>query len=101
MGKVQGYAFGIKKDGSFIDNSKLIIDKRDPSGHSLSRQQLVADFNNDEILDFYLADHGIGGGNHNGFRDSYFLSQKNGTFEVSKMRNYSSTGINLINNCSH
>ena len=53
-----------QKDGSFIDNSKLIIDKRDPSGQSLSRQQLVADFNNDGILDFYLADHGIGGGNH-------------------------------------
>ena len=69
-----------QKDGSFIDNSKLIIDKRDPSGQSLSRQQLVADFNNDGILDFYLADHGIGGGNHNGFRDSYFLSQKNGTW---------------------
>jgi len=69
-----------QKDGSFIDNSKLIVDKREPSGHSLSRQQLVADFNNDGILDFYLADHGIGGGNHNGFRDSYFLSQKNGTW---------------------
>ena len=69
-----------QKDGSFIDNSKLIIDKRDPSGQSLSRQQLVADFNNDGILDFYLADHGIGGGNHDGFRDSYFLSQKNGTW---------------------
>ena len=25
-----------QKDGSFIDNSKLIIDKRDPSGQSLS-----------------------------------------------------------------
>ena len=69
-----------QKDGTFVDNSKLIIDKREPSGQSLSRQQLIADFNNDGFLDIYIADHGIGGGNHDGFRDSYFLSQKDGTW---------------------
>ena len=40
---------------------------------SLGRQLLVADYNNDSILDFYVADHGVG--THNGVRDSYFLSQ--------------------------
>jgi hypothetical protein len=78
-----------QENGSFVDNSKLIIDKREPSGQSLSRQQLIADFNNDGILDFYLADHGIGGGMHNGFRDSYFLSQKNGTWLESSLTHLS------------
>ena len=45
---------------------------------SLGRQLLVADYNNDNILDFYVADHGVG--THNGVRDSYFLSQPNGTW---------------------
>ena len=78
-----------QENGSFVDNSKLIIDKREPSGQSLSRQQLIADFNNDGILDFYLADHGIGGGINNGFRDSYFLSQKNGTWLESSLTHLS------------
>ena len=59
---------------------ELIIDNREDSGMSLGRQLLVADYNNDNILDFYVADHGIGGGGHNGVRDSYFLSQSNGTW---------------------
>jgi len=47
----------------------------------LSRQQLIADFNNDGILDFYLADTGMGKvAMTGGFRDSYFLSQKDGTW---------------------
>ncbi len=57
---------------------ELIIDKREDSGMSLGRQLLVADYNNDNILDFYIADHGIG--THDGVRDSYFLSQSNGTW---------------------
>jgi len=57
---------------------ELLIDKREDSGMSLGRQLLVADYNNDNILDFYVADHGVG--THNGFRDSYFLSQPNGTW---------------------
>jgi hypothetical protein len=57
---------------------ELIIDKREDSGMSLGRQLLVADYNNDNILDFYVADHGIG--THDGVRDSYFLSQPNGTW---------------------
>jgi hypothetical protein len=57
---------------------ELLIDKREDSGMSLGRQLLVADYNNDNILDFYVADHGIG--THYGVRDSYFLSQANGTW---------------------
>ena len=57
---------------------ELLIDNREDSGMSLGRQLLVADYNNDNILDFYVADHGIG--THDGIRDSYFLSQPNGTW---------------------
>ena len=57
---------------------ELLIDNREESGMSLGRQLLVADYNNDNILDFYVADHGIG--THDGVRDSYFLSQPNGTW---------------------
>jgi len=57
---------------------ELLIDNREDSGMSLGRQLLVADYNNDNILDFYVADHGVG--THNGVRDSYFLSQLNGTW---------------------
>ena len=57
---------------------ELLIDNRKDSGMSLGRQLLVADYNNDNILDFYVADHGVG--THNGVRDSYFLSQPNGTW---------------------
>ncbi len=57
---------------------ELLIDKRDDSGMSLGYRALVADYNNDDILDFYVADTGIG--THNGFRNSYFLSQLNGTW---------------------
>jgi hypothetical protein len=57
---------------------ELIIDNREDSGISLGMASLVADYNNDGILDFYVADHGVG--THNGVRDSYFLSQLNGTW---------------------
>jgi len=57
---------------------ELLIDKREDSGMSAGKQLLVADYNNDKVLDFYVADHGLG--THNGARDSYFLSQPNGTW---------------------
>ena len=57
---------------------ELLIDNREDSGMSLGRQLLVADYNNDKVLDFYVADHGIG--TYDGVRDSYFLSQPNGTW---------------------
>jgi peptidoglycan hydrolase-like protein with peptidoglycan-binding domain len=65
------------KEGKFIETD-VIVDNRDKPGQSLSRQTLVADFNNDKMLDFFIADHGYG--THKGFRDSYFLSQPDGTW---------------------
>jgi hypothetical protein len=65
----------------FSRASKLIIDNRENNGMSGARQILVADYNNDNTLDFYIADGGAGGGGHlPGYRDSYFLSQPNGTW---------------------
>ena len=65
----------------FSRASKLIIDNRENNGMSGARQILVADYNNDNTLDFYIADGGAGGGGHlPGHRDSYFLSQPNGTW---------------------
>ena len=72
------YLGGANKKLTYVP--ELIIDNREDSGMSLGRQILVADYNNDNILDFYVADHGIGGGGHNGVRDSYFLSQSNVTW---------------------
>jgi len=70
------YLGGPKKRLTY--SPELLIDRRKEPGMSLGRQILVADYNNDKVLDFYVADHGVG--THNGFRDSYFLSQPNGTW---------------------
>ena len=67
-----------QSDGTYLDQSTLFIDQRKSPGQSLSRQNLVADFNNDGRPDLFIADHGYG--THKGFRDSYFLSQKDGTW---------------------
>jgi len=64
--------------GELTYTPELIIDNREDSGMSLGYRALVADYNNDNILDFYISDSGIG--THDGFRDSYFLSQPNGTW---------------------
>lgn len=66
------------ESGSFIDRSDLFLDFRSVPGQSLARQNLVADFNGDDIPDLFIADHAIG--HHDGIRDSYFLSQPNGTW---------------------
>ena len=63
--------------GKFILRDDLVRDERETPGHSLARQNLLADYNGDGMLDVYIADHAIG--NHNGIRDSYFLSQADGT----------------------
>ena len=65
------------KEGKFIE-SDVIFDNRAQPGQSGPRQTLVVDFNNDEVLDIFIADHGYG--THKGFRDSYFLSQSDGTW---------------------
>lgn len=57
----------------YVLSDELIVDQREVPGQSLSRRNLIADFNGDSRLDFFIADHAVG--THNGIRDSYFLSQ--------------------------
>ena len=68
-------------NGAYILSDELFADSRKISGFSLARQNLVADFNNDGILDLFVADHAVG--THNGIRDSYYLSQPDGTWTES------------------
>ena len=73
---------------------ELLIDNREDSGMSLGRQLLVADYNNDKLLDFYVADTGVG--THNGMRDSYFLSQPNGTWVESSETHLSHSNFKVF-----
>ncbi|WP_435189080.1 FG-GAP repeat domain-containing protein [Pseudothioglobus sp. nBUS_23] len=66
-------------DGKFNYSPELLIDNRDNKGMSVGRQLLIADYNNDKVLDIYIADHGQTHQNQ-GYRDSYYLSQPNGTW---------------------
>ena len=63
--------------GNYKLRDDLVVDNRALEGHSLAGQNVIGDFNADGRLDLYIADSGVG--NHNGFRDSYFLSQADGT----------------------
>ena len=65
-------------DGKLHYSPELLIDNRDNKGMVLGRQLLIADYNNDKVLDIYIADHGVG--KPDGYRDSYYLSQPNGTW---------------------
>ena len=66
-------------DGKFHFSPELLIDNRANKGMSVGRQLLIADYNNDKVLDIYIPDHGQ---THQskGYRDSYYLSQPNGTW---------------------
>jgi hypothetical protein len=81
-------------DGGLVYSPQLLIDDREESGMSLGRQLLVADFNSDNTLDFYVADHGIG--THNGIRDSYFLSQTDGTWVESSNTHLSHSNFQVF-----
>jgi len=65
------------KSGKFVLNDDMIIDNRKSPGQGSPLQNLVADYNGDGKLDIFIADTGMG--SHKGHRDSYFLSQPNGT----------------------
>lgn len=64
--------------GGFEVTFNRFIDERAAPGMSLPTVLLVADYNEDGVLDAYLADTGLG--TYGGARDSYFLSQKDGTW---------------------
>ena len=66
------------ENGKLTKASELFVDNREDPGMSLGKGLQIADYNNDGVLDFYINDHGTGG--QNGYRDSYFLSQLNGTW---------------------
>lgn len=78
-------------DDTYNLRDDLIIDNRDDPGQSLARQNLVADYNGDGILDMYVAD--TGNGSHDGYRDSYYLSQPNGTWLESSNTHLSQPGF--------
>ena len=65
-------------DGKLHYSPELLIDNRDNKGLAAGRQLLISDYNNDKVLDIYIADHGVG--KPDGYRDSYYLSQPNGTW---------------------
>lgn len=66
-----------QQHGTWIYNDSFFTDNRAIPGQSSARQFLVTDFNGDGVLDVFIADHGVG--THNGFRDSYFISQPDGS----------------------
>jgi len=83
------------KDGKYLLRDDLVIDNRAKPGQSLARQNLVADFNGDGKLDVFVADTGLG--QHDGFKDSYFLSQPDGTLLESSETHLSHPNIKLFN----
>ena len=66
--------------GKLHYSPELFIDNRLNKGMSLGRRLLIADFNNDKLLDIYINDHSVSGPKKHGYRDSYYLSQPNGTW---------------------
>lgn len=66
------------RNGGYSLTESIFYDERKEPGISLARQNLIGDFNGDGTLDIFVADHGLG--TTSGFRDSYYLSQSNGTW---------------------
>ena len=80
--------------GRYNLRDDLVKDLREHPGHSLARQNLVADYNGDGRLDIYIADHAVG--NHSGIRDSYFLSQPDGTLLESSKTHLSASNFKVF-----
>ena len=83
-------------DGNLNYSRHLLIDNREEPGMALGGQPIVADYNNDGVLDFYITDPGIQ--DYNGHRDSYFLSQKDGTWVESSETHLSHPNFISANN---
>lgn len=80
--------------GNYKLRDDLVVDNRALKGHSLAGQNVIGDFNADGRLDLYIADSGVG--NHNGFRDSYFLSQPDGTLLESSKTHLSAPNFKVF-----
>jgi len=65
-------------DGNLTYSPHLLIDNREIPGMSLGSKALIADYNNDGVMDFYITDNSID--SFDGYRDNYFLSQPDGTW---------------------
>ncbi len=82
------------RNGKYVLRDDLVIDNRKIPGHSLARQNLIADYNGDGRMDVYIADHAVG--HHNGIRDSYFLSQPDGTLLESSATHLSAPNFTVF-----
>ena len=65
-------------DGNLTYHYGSIIDNRKQPGMTGGNVILLGDYNNDSIPDIYIADSGME--DWGGYRDSYFLSQPDGTW---------------------
>ena len=78
--KIQPALYLSSSDGKLNYSPELVIDNRLNKG-MVNGWPLLADYNNDKVLDIYIADQGVGRtGKITGYRDSYYLSQPNGTW---------------------
>ena len=82
-------------DGNFTFPYNPIIDNRAMPGMTGVNVILLADYNNDSILDFYLPDAGME--DNDGYRDSYFLSQPDGTWLESSETHLSHSNFKVYN----
>ena len=71
---------GQKGDENYTNVSHLFVDNREVKGVSMPTNTLLSDFNGDGKPDFFITDHGFGGAGNKGYRDSYYLSQPDGTW---------------------
>jgi hypothetical protein len=83
-------------DGNLNYSPYLLIDNREEPGMALGGQPIVADYNDDGVMDFYITDPGIQ--DYDGHRDSYFLSQKDGTWVESSETHLSHPNFISANN---
>ena len=83
------------KDGKFQDHSHLFVDKRKDPGQQLVSKELVADFNNDGVLDYWVIDTGMG--TWYGWTDSYFLSNPDGKWYESSYTHLSDPQYSVFN----
>ncbi len=83
-------------DGNLTYHYGSIIDNRKQPGMTGGNVILLGDYNNDSIPDIYIADGGME--DWGGYRDSYFLSQPDGTWLESSNTHLSHPNFISANN---